>query len=267
MTTQHPGHGPAEEAWPQAPTFGAAHPAGQPTAGPGRRPGTVVIPGQLATDDARPPQRLLEEMLADPVHAPERLAIEAVARCGPEAARWVTQARVADPQLPTAALAMQVRERFVKLARLSGAAGGALGLPGAVADVGLLAWNNARMIVHLAAVHGFDPTDDERAAEILYFTDVYKAIAVAEQAVEVASRRAPARSLLAQSSRSAGALALSLGRMLGKKTAKRLVTRAVPFASIPLGAWSNDRATGHLADRVVLAYARRIGFGWDVEKR
>ena len=54
---------------------------------------------------------------------------------------------------------------------------------------------------------------------------------------------------------------------LGKKTAKRLVTRAVPFASIPLGAWSNDRATAYLADRVVLAYARRIGFGWDVEKR
>jgi hypothetical protein len=259
MSTQHPGHGQADDAWPQAPTFGAAQQPGAPTAGPG----TVVIPGQLAADEERPPQRLLDEMLADPVHAPERLAIEAVARCGPEAARWVTQARVANPQLPTGDLAMQVRDRFVRLARLSGAAGGALGL----ADVGVLAWNNARMIVHLAAVHGFDPTDEERAAEILYFTDVYKAIAVAEQAVEVASRRAPAHSLLSHSSRSVGALALSLGRMLGKKTAKRLVTRAVPFASIPLGAWSNDRATAYLADRVVLAYARRIGFGWDVEKR
>jgi hypothetical protein len=78
MSTQHPGHGQADDAWPQAPTFGAAQQPGAPTAGPG----TVVIPGQLAADEERPPQRLLDEMLADPVHAPERLAIEAVARCG-----------------------------------------------------------------------------------------------------------------------------------------------------------------------------------------
>lgn len=208
------------------------------------------------------PESLFAAMLADPVHAPERLALEAVRLCGPETARWAARTRQENPYVTTAELAMRTRERFTRLSQASGAASGVLGLPGSVADLALSAWSQARLILALAALHGLDPTDDERAAEILYFTGAHKAIGAAERALAVVSRRAPdggPGSSAAARARAAVALTVSLGRMLGRRTVKRLATRAIPLGSVPIGAWSNGRVMRELADRVVLEYARRLG--------
>lgn len=209
------------------------------------------------------PAGLFSAMLADPVHAPERLAIEAVRVCGPEAARWAERVRRERPHASTADLAMATRERFTRLSQASGAATGAFGLPGAVADMAVVAWNQARMILYLAALHHLDPRDPERAAEILYFTDVHKAIKLAEKAVAVTRREAPVAALSDRPGATRAALLMqlsfSLGRMLGKKTVKKLITRAIPFGAIPVSAWSNGRTMGRLADRVVIEYARRLG--------
>ncbi|WP_163572317.1 hypothetical protein [Fodinicola feengrottensis] len=148
-------------------------------------------------DAGRPilPDGLFAELRADPLHAPEHLALEAVRRTGPEARDWFARAR--SGRTTPRWLAKRVRDRFTRLSRYSGAAGGVLGLPGAVADVGVLAWNQARMIIFLSAVYELDPCDRERAAEILVLTGVHEAMSLAETAVRVAARRTPATDLLA----------------------------------------------------------------------
>lgn len=217
----------------------------------------MTTPGPEAERPSLPPG-LLEALRADPVHAPETLALMAVERAGPEAAAWVAAARRGDPALGPGDLATKARSRFVKLSQYSGAAGGALGLPGSVADTVLTAWTQARMIVHLAAAHGLDPTDRERGAEILYFTGVHKAMSMAERAIDVAAGRSKLSAL-----RTGGGSMLRLGLVLGTKFGKRLVRRAltrfIPGVSIPLGWWGNGRATRKLADRAVIYYADQIG--------
>ncbi len=227
-------------------------------------PGKELVALPAATTE--PPAGLFQAMLADPVHAPERLALEAVRICGPEAAAWAERIRRERPELTIAELAMRTRTKFTRQSQASGAATGALGLPGAAVDVAVSSWTQARMILYLAALHHQDPTDPERAAEILYFTGVHKAIALAETAVEVTAKRAPATAMLKQGENAGRStvyagmvLAVSLSKMLGRKAVKSLVTRAIPFGAIPLGAWTNGRAMSALADRVVTEYARRLG--------
>ena len=212
------------------------------------------------------PPGLIEALRADPVHAPETLALIAVEKAGPEAAAWVARTRAARPGAGPGDVATMVRDRFVKLAQYSGAAGGALGLPGSVADTVLTAWTQARMIVHLAAAHGLDPTDRERGAEILYFTGVHKAMSYAEHAIAVAAGRRGLTSLGGNSSM--WRLALVLGTRFGKRVVRRALTRFIPGVSIPLGWWGNGQATRKLADRAVVYYADQIGvrLHHDVEK-
>ena len=203
------------------------------------------------------PPGLLEAMRADPVHAPEILALMAVEKAGPEATAWVRATRAARPGVGPGDLATLVRARFVKLSQYAGAAGGALGLPGSVADTVVTAWTQARMIVHLAAAHGLDPTDRERGAEILYFTGVHKAMSLAERAIDVAAGRRGLSALRGDSSMVR--LAMVLSTKFGTRVARRAVTRFVPGVSIPLGWWGNGRATRKLADRAVIYYADQIG--------
>src|SRR3712207_8904372 len=92
-----------------------------------------------------PPGSLWARMKADPQYAPEHLALEAVRRLGPEAARWADRARAEQPGITPDALAQVAVRRFTNHARLSGAVSGATGLPGAVVDVGVLAWTQSRM--------------------------------------------------------------------------------------------------------------------------
>lgn len=204
------------------------------------------------------PPGLLDALRADPVHAPETLALMAVERVGPEAAAWVAQTRARFPGIGPGDLATMARARFVRLSRYSGAAGGALGLPGSLADTVVTAWTQARMIVHLAAAHGLDPTDRERAAEILYFTGVHKAMSVAERAIAVAAGKERLSGLRTGASTTV-ALAIAGSKLLGRRLVRRALTRFIPGVSIPLGWWGNGRSTAHLADRAVRVYAHQIG--------
>src|SRR3954468_22372032 len=111
----------------------------------------------VVTETDAPPGPLWSRMKADPQYAPEHLALEAVRRLGPEAAGWAEKARTAQPGATPEALADSAIQRFTTLARISGAVSGATGLPGAVLDVGVLAWTQARMVLHVAAAYGVDP--------------------------------------------------------------------------------------------------------------
>ncbi|BCJ57403.1 EcsC family protein [Micromonospora endophytica] len=211
-----------------------------------------------------PPATLWDRMRQDPQYAPEHLALEAVRRLGPEAAAWRQQARAEQPDATAETLAEQAVRRFVNRARLSGAVSGAAGLPGAVIDVGVLAWTQARMVLHIAAAYGVDPTHPDRAADLLVLQKVHKVASAARLALGVAAGRERAGALFGGGERAPlGRVMLRLGvrlaQMAGVRAAKRAFAKVIPGAAIVLGTWANSSATKNLADRSRELYRQHTG--------
>jgi uncharacterized protein (DUF697 family) len=200
------------------------------------------------------PDGLLARMRSDPTHAPEHLALAAVDRIGPDAREWAEAMRLRHPQATADDLARHARIRFTRLARYSGATAGVLGLPGAIADTAVLAWTQARMVLHLAAAYGKDPAHRDRAAELLVLQGVHHFVAAADTALDVAARRSTPSELLKHSGGSGLAVARSLAGMVTQHVARRALLKVVPLASVPLGAMANAGATKRLAARAVELY-------------
>ncbi|MGK5677963.1 EcsC family protein [Actinoplanes sp. URMC 104] len=203
---------------------------------------------------AAPPATLWQRMKADPQYAPEHLALEAVRRLGPEAAAWAERMRAEHPDHTPDRLADLAVRHFTTLARISGAVSGAAGLPGAVLDVGVLAWNQARMVLHIAAAYGHDPCGPDRATDLLVLQRVHKVAQTARLALGVAAGRERATLLFAgAASRPLSGVMVRLGmrlaQMAGVHAAKRMFAKMIPGASVVLGTWVNSAATKDLAAR------------------
>ena len=222
-----------------------AEPASEPLPGPDPAP---------QAEPAGPPGSLWDRMRADPQYAPEHLALDAVRRLGPEARQWAERTRAERPDLTPEALATLAVKRFTNHARLSGAVSGAAGLPGAVVDVGVLAWTQSRMVLHIAAAYGKDPTADERATELLVLQKVHKVAETARTALGVAAGRERASALFsgqsgAPVSRVMFQLGVKLAQMAGLRAARRMFAKVIPGAAVVLGTWANSSATTDLARR------------------
>ncbi|MEV6371655.1 EcsC family protein [Micromonospora musae] len=201
-----------------------------------------------------PPATLWDRMRDDPQYAPEHLALEAVRRLGPEAAQWAARARAEQAGVTADMLAEQAVRKFVNRARLSGAVSGAAGLPGAVIDIGVLAWTQARMVLHVAAAYGVDPLHTDRATDLLVLQRVHKVAETARLALGVAAGRERAGALFGMGGQGQlGKVMLRLGvrlaQMAGMRAAKRVFAKLVPGAAIVLGTWANSSATKDLAER------------------
>jgi hypothetical protein len=214
----------------------------------------AATPGTGDDPAAAPPGSLWARMKADPQYAPEHLALEAVRRLGPEARRWADRARAEQPGVTAEALAQAAVRRFTNHARLSGAVSGATGLPGAVVDVGVLAWTQARMVLHVAAAYGADPTHTDRATDLLVLQRVHKLAESARLALGVAAGRERANRLFATAGDQplSGVmlkLGVKLAQMAGVRAAKRMFAKVIPGAAVVLGTWANSAATKDLAER------------------
>ncbi|MEU0548832.1 EcsC family protein [Micromonospora sp. NPDC005979] len=236
-------------------------PAGGQPAAPTPEPSADAPVAPPATPEG-PPARLWDRMRDDPQYAPEHLALEAVRRLGPEAAQWAARARNDHPGVSSDVLADQAVRKFVNLARLSGAVSGAAGLPGAVLDVGVLAWTQARMVLHVAAAYDVDPLHSDRATDLLVLQRVHKVAESARLALGVAAGRERADALFGLGGqRPLGRVMLQLGvrlaQMAGVRAAKRVIAKIVPGAAIVLGTWANSSATKDLAERSRALYGRR----------
>jgi hypothetical protein len=208
-----------------------------------------------------PPGTLWSRMKADPQYAPEHLALEAVRRLGPEAAQWAERARLDHPGITPDALADMAVRRFTTLARISGAVSGATGLPGAVLDVGVLAWTQARMTLHIAAAYGLDPTASDRATDLLVLQKVHKVAETARLALGVAAGRERASRLFTDGAGRPMSgvmfkLGLRLAQMAGVRAARRMFAKVIPGAAVILGTWVNSAATKDLANRARELYRR-----------
>jgi hypothetical protein len=218
--------------------------------------------GLVDAGDAVPSGGLWQQMKADPQYAPEHLALEAVRRLGPHAHDWAAAMRQRYPALRPDQLAALAVRRFTNHARLSGAVSGAAGLPGAVVDIGVLAWTQARMVLHIAAAYGVDPTHRDRATDLLVLQNVHKVAETARLALGVAAGRERAVVLFARSTatplgRVIARLGLRLAQMAGVRATRRLFAKIVPGAAVVLGTWANSAATTDLARRTVQLYRTR----------
>jgi hypothetical protein len=221
------------------------------------------VPSADAAEDetAAPPPGLWDRMRDDPQYAPEHLALEAVRRLGPEARDWVQRVRSQRPAIPPDELAELAIRRFVARARLSGAVSGAAGLPGAILDVGVLAWTQARMVLHIAAAYGLDPEQADRATDLLVLQRVHKVAESARLALGVAAGRERAATVFQRSNtplrQALLRLSVKLAQMAGIRAAKRIFAKIVPGAAIILGTWANSSATNDLARRAQSMYRPR----------
>ena len=236
-------------------------PAVEPTA-TATPPADLALSPPVNADDpaAAPTVGLWQRMKDDPQYAPEHLALEAVRRLGPEAADWAVRVRAERPDLDPEGIADLAVRKFINLARLSGAVSGAAGLPGAVVDVGVLAWTQARMVLHIAAAYGADPEHPDRATDLLVLQKVHKVTESARLALGVAQGRERAAALLARPNtplrQALLRLSVKLAQMAGLRAAKRIFAKVVPGAAVILGTWANSSATNDLARRACDHYRR-----------
>jgi uncharacterized protein (DUF697 family) len=264
-----------EPVWPAAPPVdqaAAAWPSAPPVGGPmpPQDDQQWFDAGDEESDDTElPPQGLWQKMKADPEYAPEHLALEAVQRLGPPARAWVDRTRARYPGIPADTVAQIAVRRFTTFARLSGAAAGATGFPGAVIDIGVLAWTQARMVLHIAAAYGVDPSDPERATDLLVLQKVHKVTQTARTALAVARGHEQAGELFGKAATAPMSqvfmkLGLKLAQMAGVRAAKKMFAKMVPGAAIILGTWANSSATKDLAQRTVTLYRKHQAYPYEL---
>ena len=189
---------------------------------------------------------LWSRMKSDPQYAPEHLALDAVRRLGPEAASWAERCRLDNPGISPEILAAVAVRRFTTLTRISRSVSGASGLPAAVLDVGVLAWTQSRMVLHIAAAYGLDPAAPERAVDLLVLQRVHKGTESARTALGVAAGRDRASRLFTDvCERPNAGVMMRLGYRLGQMAGVHAARRMFPKRA----AWVNSTATKDLAAR------------------
>lgn len=264
----------------------AAPADGQPGARPPQTP-------EAAPAVAEPPAELWDRMREDPQYAPEHLALAAVRQLGPDAAQWARRVRAEQSEtVPEEDLAEQAVRRFVNHARFPEVASGAPGLPGLVIDVGLLAWTQARMVLHVAAAYGLDAAHHDRAVDLLVLQKVHQTAHDARLALGAAAGRQRADALFGPGAGQAplrpapfgqappgpapfgqapfgpappGQVTLRLGaqlaQMAGARATKRVVAKVLPGVAVILGTWASSSATRELAARSRAWYHQHSGVG------
>jgi hypothetical protein len=199
-----------------------------------------------------PPRGLFERLRADPLRAPELIALAASERHAPAAAEWADRRRRVYGSDP-ATLARMAKRKHAQLARFEGAATGVGGFITLVPDLVGLAWIRSRLVFFVAAAYGFDPRDPMRPAELLVLTGLYPDPGSARAALDgigTTIAEAYVGSKLARDE----ALAKRLLAMAGKRTGRRIAGRLVPFFAIAFNAMANERDTRALADRAIRYY-------------
>jgi hypothetical protein len=202
----------------------------------------------------------LDRILADPGFAPELLALAAVERIGPRARVWADRLRDRYPQATPDGLARLATRRYVRLAGLGGATAAAAGLFAPLAELAAVLWTQAGLVLHLAAAHGRDPADPERAVELLVLTRVHPDAGTARAALAAArsadGAEEPPWHRVAEA---AWRLAAPLAAQAGGWLALRVASRLLPGAAALAAAAGDSAAAGRLAARTIAAYRRPVG--------
>ena len=123
------------------------------------------------------------KLLASPGHTPELLALAAVQTIGPRARDWSLRTRAAYPAASNRALARLAKQQFTRFGSLTSVFGAIAGSYAPITLLGTAAVTHAEIVLHLAAAYGLDPTDPQRAADLLVITRVHPTRSDAEEAL------------------------------------------------------------------------------------
>jgi hypothetical protein len=200
------------------------------------------------------PDSLWERLRADPVRAPEHIALAAADLHAPAAAAWAAEKR-GRLGAEGAELARMAKRRHATMARFGGAATGVGGFLTVVPDVVLLAWIQSRLVFFVAAAYGFDPRDPMRPAELLVLRDLYPDPQTARAALDGIGKTVAEAYMGTRLERGREQAMLSrLLRFVGKRTASRAARRLIPGVGMIFNAAANERDTRALADRAIRFY-------------
>ena len=198
------------------------------------------------------PDGLWDRLRADPLRAPEHVALAAAAKHGPAAAAWVAE-RTDRYAVDRCDLARMAKQRHAALARFGGAATGVGGIVTVLPDLAALAWIQSRLVFFIAAAYGFDPLDPMRPAELLVLRDLYPDPGTARRALDGLGASV-AEAYVGSKLQRDEALATRLAFMVGKRGIKRMAGRLIPGFAIMFNAIANERDTRRLADRCIRFY-------------
>jgi hypothetical protein len=135
---------------------------------------------------------VLAAVRGDPQYFPERLALLAVQHLGPASAEWAREAARVGTRASVDARLLSDTEN---LARVNGAVAGTPFLLALVPAYVIVLWEQARMVLRMAALNDRDPTNPRMAAEFLTLRGLYpNADAATEALASLGASRAGRRS-------------------------------------------------------------------------
>ena len=207
------------------------------------------------------PDPIWKRVLAQPERALELIAAAAAERFAGPAERWV---QIAGAGHSPHSLAETAHRKHVRLSRVEGLALGVGGIVTGAANLGGLAWIQARMVFYIAAAHGYDPRHPMRPAELLALWGVYDTPAEARAALDGLGKPM-AQTLVENRLSRSGERRLTerLMRFVGKRVIKRSVGRLVPLLGAPISAVQNGGSTKDLGRRALAYYGGEARPGRD----
>ncbi|MET8147649.1 hypothetical protein ACIBSW_06960 [Actinoplanes sp. NPDC049668] len=205
-----------------------------------------------ATDSTSVPRtEAWAALIADPGHSPELLALAATQTIGPRAQRWARRTRDAYPTATADGLARLAVEQVTRFGGVSSLVAAAAGSYAPVALLGAGAFTQAELALHVAAAYGLDPTDPERAAELLVLARVYPGRQEAAAALAVAQGHGPESAGLTEANRRLGG---RLAVKAGGWAAIRVVNRYFPGAAVLAAVLGSRGAAAMMAARATFYY-------------
>lgn len=238
---------------------GATSPAAEPPAtAPGQPGAAVPVAPTLPRAAASVPDTVSAArteawaaLIADPVHGPELLAVAATQTIGPRAIQWASRTRAAYPGATPDALARLAVRQFTRFGSVSSIFAAIAGSYAPVALLGAAAFTHAELALHVAAAYGLDPTDRERAVDLLVLTRVHPGREDAEAALAAAEQHAYEQTGLTDAT-------WRLGRMLaaqaGGWAAVRVVNHFFPGTSLLVATLTSRGAARSMAARATVHY-------------
>lgn len=149
---------------------------------PGDRHASPPLSPKLKVDVG--PRRLLGDLRSDPARAPETFVIYAVAALGGTVHRDMHRLRELRPDASLAELSSDIATSAARRAAVEGAVSGAPLYLALVPAYVTMLMEQARMVLRIAALHGWPPDDARAAAELLTLTGVYGSPESARRAID-----------------------------------------------------------------------------------
>jgi hypothetical protein len=236
-----------------------------PTVGGGADYAAVA---ELERDERARPVAMWRALRLDPRHAAEVSVLYALPQLMPHVEYWLRTNVARHPTEPPDKMARRVLRRSTSVARRGGLITGTSFYVGMLPAMAMIYFEQLTAVLRIAAVFGRDPTEPDRAAEILVIQGRYSTVAEASVALQVAGLPATQRPI-ATDARTMGDVVRQLPSMIGLHARKvraaspidlivaavEVASFVVPVVSIPIWTIASARAMRRLGRAAMAFYA------------